>query len=220
MAEHADAATGTLSETANGADATADVSPAEPDADAVDYDDAIETDADGAEASEGAASARRFMSTVRLATVVGLVTLVSLTGLSGWLGWRGYQAQQAAQQRELLVQIARQGALNLTTIDWQHADNDVRRILDTATGPFYDDFSSRSQPFIEVVKKAQSKSVGTVTAAGLESQSGDEAQVMVALSVKSSNLGDAEQEPRNWRMRISVQRLGDQVKVSNVAFVP
>ena len=157
---------------------------------------------------------------MRLATVVGLVTLVSLTGLVGWLGWRGYQAQQAAQQRELLVQIARQGALNLTTIDWQHADNDVRRILDTATGPFYDDFSSRSQPFIEVVKKAQSKSVGTVTAAGLESQSGDEAQVMVAISVKSSNLGDAEQEPRNWRMRISVQRLGDQVKVSNVAFVP
>jgi Mce-associated membrane protein len=220
MAEHDDAATGTLGETANGADATADVSPAEPDADAVDYDDAIQTDADGAEASEGAASARRFMSTVRLATVVGLVTLVSLTGLVGWLGWRGYQAQQAARQREMLVQIARQGALNLTTIDWQHADNDVRRILDTATGPFYDDFSSRSQPFIEVVKKAQSKSVGTVTAAGLESQSGDEAQVMVALSVKSSNLGDAEQEPRNWRMRISVQKLGDQVKVSNVAFVP
>jgi Mce-associated membrane protein len=220
MAEHADAATGTLSETADCADAALDVSPAEPDADAVDYDDAIETYADGADASEGAASARGFMSTVRLAAVVGLVMLVSLTGLVGWLGWRGYQAQQAAQQRELLVQIARQGALNLTTIDWQHADTDVRRILDTATGPFYDDFSSRSQPFIEVVKKAQSKSVGTVTAAGLESQSGDEAQVLVALSVKSSNLGDAEQEPRNWRMRISVQRLGDQVKVSNVAFVP
>jgi Mce-associated membrane protein len=152
--------------------------------------------------------------------VWGLVMLIGLGGLVGWLGFHGYRAHQAQQQRDVFVQVARQGALNLTTIDWQHADADVRRIMDSATGAFYDDFANRSKPFIEVVKKAQSTSVGTITEAGLESQSGDEAQVLVALSVKSSNVGGVEEEPRNWRMRISVQKLGDQVKVSNVAFVP
>lgn len=71
----------------------------------------------------------------------------------------------------------------------------------------------------DAVKKAQSKSVGTVTEAGLESQSGDEAQVLVGVSVNTSNLGAAEEEPRHWRMRIFVKKVGDEAKVSNVAFV-
>ena len=71
-----------------------------------------------------------------------------------------------------LLQAARQGALNLTTIDWQHAEGDMQRILDGATGQFHDEFASRSQPFIEVVKQAKSTSVGTIAEAGLESEDG------------------------------------------------
>jgi Mce-associated membrane protein len=183
-----------------------------------DYDAEVEDEVD--DASEDAAPVKKRMSPVRLATVLGLVTLVSLGALAGWFGFRMYQSHQTQEQRGLLVQVARQGALNLTTIDWQHADADIQRILDSATGTFYDDFSNRSKPFIDVVKKAQSKSVGTITEAGLESQSGNEAQVLVAVSVKTSNLGAAEQDLRHWRMRITVQEVGKDAKVSNVAFVP
>jgi Mce-associated membrane protein len=169
--------------------------------------------------SEEAAPAKQGMSHVQLAKLLGVVVAVILAALVGWLGFGTYQSHQAQQQRELFVQVGRQGALNLTTIDWQHADSDVQRILDSATGTFYDDFSKRQQPFIDVVKKAQSKSVGTITEAGLESESGDEAQLLVAVSFKTSNLGAAEQAPRTWRMRISVTKVGDEVKVSNVRFV-
>lgn len=160
------------------------------------------------------------MAPVRLAAVIGLTVIVTLASLAGWLGIRAYHSQQAKDQRELFVQIGRQGALNLTTIDWQHADADVQRILDSATGPFYDDFSTRQQPFVDAVKTAQSTSVGTIIEAGLESESADQAQVLVAVSVKTSNLGADEQEPRYWRMRLSVQDVGDDAKVSNVQFVP
>jgi Mce-associated membrane protein len=152
--------------------------------------------------------------------VIGLVTVVALGGLAGWLGYRAYQSHKAQQQRELFLQVGRQGALNLTTIDWHEADTDVQRILDSATGTFYDDFSKRSQPFVEVVKQAQSKSVGTIAESGLESVSGSEAQVLVAVSVKTSNAGAPQQDPRGWRMRLSVQKVGDEAKISNVAFVP
>jgi Mce-associated membrane protein len=54
----------------------------------------------------------------------------------------------------------------------------------------------------------------------VESESADEAQVLVAVSVKTSNSGAPEQEPRFWRMRITVHKTDDGVKVSNVAFVP
>ena len=157
---------------------------------------------------------------LRQAAALGLTAVVALAAVVGFLGFRDYQSHRAQEQSELFVQVGRQGALNLTTINWQHADTDVQRILDSATGPFYEDFSKRQQPFVEVVKKAQSTSTGTITEAGLESESGDQAQVLVAVSVKTSNLGAAEQEPRVWRMRISVQKVGEEAKVSNVAFVP
>ena len=72
----------------------------------------------------------------------------------------------------------------------------MQRILDLATGVFREDFEQRSKPFIEVVKAAQSKSEGTVTDAGLESQRGDSAQVLVAVAVKSRTAG-GEEAPGN-----------------------
>lgn len=186
--------------------------------DEADDDDAA-VDDEGDDAAKDVAPLMKRMSPVRLAAVWGVVALVSLGALGGWFGFGMYQSHRAHEQRELLIQVARQGALNLTTIDWQHADADIQRILDSATGTFYDDFSNRSRPFVDVVKKAQSKSVGTIIEAGVESQSANEAQVLVAVSVKTSNLGAAEQDLRHWRMRITVQKLGNDAKVSNVAFV-
>ncbi len=176
--------------------------------------------AEVAEVAEEEAPAKQRMSKVRLAMTVGLAMVVVLAALGGWLGYRAYNSYQAEQQRRLFLEVGRQGALNLTTIDWQHADADVQRILDSATGTFYDDFQRRAQPFIAVVKQAQSHSVGTITEAGLESVSGDEAQVLVAVTVKTSTAGAEEQKPRYWRMRITVQKMDDQAKVSNVEFVP
>jgi Mce-associated membrane protein len=156
----------------------------------------------------------------RLIVGVGLITTVALAGLGGWLGFRAYHWHQTQHQRALFVAVARQGAMNLTTIDYNEADADVQRILSSATGNFYDDFSKRSQPFIDVVKQARSKSEGTVTEAGVESEQGSTAQVLVAVTVKTSNAGAPEQAPRLWRMRIGVQRVGDGAKVSSVEFVP
>jgi Mce-associated membrane protein len=160
------------------------------------------------------------VSQVRSAAIIAVLTVVALALLTGWLGWRAYQTRQTEQQRSLFVEVARQSALNLTTIDWQHADADVKRILDSATGTFYDDFSQRSQPFIDVVRQAQTKSVGAIAESGLESDMPNQAKVLVAVTVKTSSAGAPEGEPRAWRMRITVDRLGDQAKVSKVEFVP
>jgi len=156
----------------------------------------------------------------RRAMLLGLAVVLAVGTLAGWLGFRAHQSHQAQAERTQFVQAARQGALNLTTIAWQSADADVQRILDGATGEFYDDFAQRSQPFIEVVKQAESSTVGTVTEAGLESQSADTAQVLVAVTVTTSNAAAPQLDPRSWRMRILVQRVGDEAKLSNVEFVP
>jgi Mce-associated membrane protein len=151
--------------------------------------------------------------------LAGSVTVATVAGLTGWLGYRQYDKHQAEVQRSLFVQTARQSAVNLTTLNYTEVEADVQRIVDSATGSFRDDFQQRSKPFIEVVKAAQSQSEGTVTEAGLESLRRDWARVLVAVEVKSKTAA-GEQPPREWRMRIDVQAVGDGVKVSNVVFVP
>lgn len=204
---------------------TGEVSESAPEAEVTATDENLDTPEDVAAEDFDAAvveeSAKPGISHLKLATIVGLVVVLALAGLVGWLGFRAYESQKLEAQRELFLQVGRQGAINLTTIDWEHAEADVQRILDSATGTFYDDFQQRAAPFIDVVKQAQSKSVGMVTEAGLESESDTEARVLVAVTVQTSNAGATEQQPRLWRMRVTVQDVGDdQVKVSNVEFVP
>lgn len=167
-----------------------------------------------------APTAAKAASPLRAAMLVGLASVLACAGLGGWLGLRAYQSHQNGQQRALLLQAARQGALNLTTIDHEQVESDVQRVLDSATGNFYDDFSRRSQPFIEVVKAAQAKSVGTVTEAGIESDDADATHVLVGVTVKTTNASGPDQIPRSWRMRISVTQVESEPKISNVAFVP
>ncbi|MGV0794075.1 hypothetical protein [Mycolicibacterium sp. XJ1819] len=187
-------------------------------------------DASGTAMTEAAGSAspkghvsqgNRFSSRRHLVASMASVLLVGgLLVLNGWLGYEDYRERQAGQERERLVEAARQGALDLTTIGWEHAEADTERILATATGTFYDDFKERSQAFVDLVKKAKSSSKGTVAEAGLESESTDGADVLVAASVDTSNVGAEEQEARHWRMRISVTRVGEDIKISNVTFIP
>lgn len=190
--------------------------------DVVDFEDEVSEDDDELTEEELAAlaPAKEPMAPVKLAMIVGIVVVLALGGVVGWLGYRSVESRQAAEQREVFLQVGRQAALNLTTIDFSTVDADVQRILDSAADSFYDDFSARTQPFVDVVKQAQSKSVGEVTSAGLESDDDAGAQVLVAITVRTSNVGAPEQEPRAWRMRISVQQIAEETKVTNVEFVP
>lgn len=159
-------------------------------------------------------------SPLRFGSIVGITFVVVTATLCGWLGYQANQARQDAHLRALLVQVAKQVAVNLTTIDHERAESDVQRILDSATGAFREDFQNRSTPFIDVVKQAKSKSEGTVTEAGLEALTGQQGRVLVSVTVKTTTNGQPEEQPRYWRMRITVDQQADGAKVSNVDFVP
>jgi Mce-associated membrane protein len=201
------------------------------------HDDAVEetdplntSDAaeDGADAeAEGVAKpgtrdrVRSWFSSIPRPIAVGVAIIVALVGLGGWLGFRVHQDHQVQAQRSLYVQVARQTAINLTTINYAEVDADIKRILDSATGAFHDEFQNRSGPFVDVIKKVQSKSEGTIAEAGLLSYTKDQAQVLVAIAVKTTMAAiPADQEPHRWRMRLTVDKAGDSAKVSKVEFVP
>src|ERR1700760_3276590 len=77
-----------------------------------------ETSDDG----EAALPPKQRISAPRRAMLFGLTVVIALACLVGWLGLRVHHTHQVQAQRNLLLQVARQGALNLTTIDWESAE--------------------------------------------------------------------------------------------------
>jgi Mce-associated membrane protein len=207
MAEHAGAA-----EEAESVDAPELL---DDEAEAIDIDDGDST------ASRAKRPLHEWVTGTRSVVAASVAAIVALLGAGGWLGYRLHDDRDTQAQHNLYVQVARQTAINLTTINYNEVDADIKRVLDSATGAFHDEFQNRSGPFVEVVKKVQSKTEGTIAEAGLLSATKDQAQVLVAVAVKTQMAAaPADQEPRRWRMKLTVDKTGDGAKVSNVEFVP
>lgn len=147
------------------------------------------------------------------ALVAGLVVVLAVAG------WLDVQSRRDSGVREQMLQAARDGLIALTSIDHQHADRDVQRILDASTGGFRDDFEQRAAGFKDAARKAESTSVGTVNESAVESVDGNEGRVLVALTVMTSNRGVPERQPKSWRTRVTVSRTGDGFKLAAVEFV-
>ena len=152
----------------------------------------------------------------RIALIAGLIAGVVLAGLVGWLSFRTYEAQNREAQRERFVHAAADVAVNLSTVDYQHADADAQRILDSATGRFADSFARRKQSYIDTAKQTRSRSLGEVTDAGLESVKrrpgsgagrGDgEVRRSRAGRTGAAVLADADHRAEGWRRRQGLRR--------------
>lgn len=155
----------------------------------------------------------------RVVLIVGLVAVIAFGAIGGWIDYRAYHEHRATPQRELFLEAGKRAAQNLTTIDYNNADADVKRVLDSATGSFFRDFERRAPSFTDVVKQLKSKSTGTIADAGVESASVDSAKVLVAVTVNTEVVNGPPQPVRAFRMRLTVDKVGDDAKVSNVEFV-
>jgi serine/threonine protein kinase len=121
---------------------------------------------------------------------------------------------------QVYVDNAKQFAISLTSLSYQDPDTGIQRILDESTGEFHDDFSKKSASFKQSVVDAKVTTQGTVKSAALDSISGTTAQVLVATTSEVTNAAGAKQDPRNWRLAVQVEKVGNAYKTSKVEFVP
>ncbi|RZK94456.1 MAG: hypothetical protein EOP30_07790 [Rhodococcus sp. (in: high G+C Gram-positive bacteria)] len=157
--------------------------------------------------------------TVTAGVVVLSVLTLAFLAVGGYFGYTHRQAEQEAQQRSEILEAARQGVVNLTTMDFEQADEDVQKVLDGSAGDFRDEFEARSKDLVAVMQEAKVKSVGEVQQAAIETQSGDSADVLVAVAQKVSNAGGAAEEPRGQRMRVTMQLDDGSYKIVKAGFV-
>lgn len=154
----------------------------------------------------------------------GLVLAALLTGasvaLTGLMVWQHREvAAQRAQDRQF-VDAARAGVTALLSIDHTRAEADVQRVLELSTGAFREDFQRSADDFVKTAVDSKAVTTGTVNAAALDTLDGDSGVVMVAATSEVTNTNGANQDPRPFRISVTVTRDGGTPKMSDVEFVP
>jgi Mce-associated membrane protein len=163
---------------------------------------------------------RRVPRASSAAAAVAILLICTLLAASGYLAWQHRQASQDRQRTAEFAAAARQGVVTLTSLDFNRAKDDVQRVIDNSTGSFKADFQSRADDFRSVVEQSKVVTKGTVNATAVESMTADSAVVLVAATSQVTNAAGARQEPRAWRLSVTMTRDGGQLKMSKVEFVP
>ena len=148
------------------------------------------------------------------------ILIVGFAAAIGYMAWQHHDATEREQHAARFVAGARQGVVNMTSLDFTRAKQDVQRVLDSSTGEFRDDFQQRANDFATVVEQSKVVTEGTVNAAALESMDKHSASVLISATSKITNSAGAKDEPRAWRLRVTVTEDGGQYKMSKVEFVP
>ena len=156
----------------------------------------------------------RILAAVAAVLVLGLIVGVVLLSIAK------HSAQERDSRRAEFVQAARQSVVNMTTIHQATAKQDVERILANASGDFKAEFGGRADPFVSIVTEAKVDTDGSILESGLESESGDSANVLVAARSTVTNAGDNKPSPRDFRLRVTITDTDGKLTTSKVEFVP
>ena len=118
-----------------------------------------------------------------------------------------HRHQAAEQQRRAEYAAAgRQSVVTLMSLDFNKAKADVQRIIDNSTGQFRDDFKNQADDFVKVAQDSKVITEVTVNSTGVESMTNDSAVVLVSATSRVTNAAGAKQEPRTWRLSVSLFR--------------
>lgn len=176
------------------------------------------------EKGSGTSRKRRFSVRQNIVTrqnlwaAAGVCVIAALAALTWFTATAVGDDRDRDRLDEQYLSTARHGVRSLISVNSANADEDVDRILESATGDFRSDFSSRADDFIKVVKQMDVSSEGTVNAAGIESSDEDRAVVLVSATSLVTNGAGAQEEPRVWRLRVHLVNTDGRVLIEKVDY--
>ncbi len=157
-----------------------------------------------------------------VAASLAVICIAALLAASAYMVWEHRNASRQQRRVAEFAAAARQGVVTLTSLDFNNAKEGVQRILDDSTGAFKDDFQKMANDFTKVVEESKVIEQGTVQAVAvdLDSVTDDSAVALVASKSEVTNAAGAKQDPRSFRLIVTLSRDGGQLKMSKVEFVP
>jgi Mce-associated membrane protein len=193
-------------------------------------DEAEDEDEDDEETADEAAEKRplrlrRLRRRPKWSTIAAALAILIIIGAVSGSVYMVLEHRNSMRQQHRVAEFdaaARQGVVTLTSLDFNDAKEGVRRIVDDSTGSFKDDFLKMADDFVKVVEQSKVVARGTVQAAAVEldTMTADSAVVLVACTSEITNAAGAKQDPRSYRLIVTMSRDGGQLKMSKVEFVP
>lgn len=144
-----------------------------------------------------------------------------LIALSALMFWSHRGVSQQRQQEAEFAAAARQSVVNLMSIDYTTAKDSVQRVLDGSTGKFRANFEESAADFVKALQDEQITTTASVNDVAVESVTGDSAVVLVSATSRreGAKAPKDQQQPRVWRMVLTLERDGGVIKMSGVEFV-
>jgi Mce-associated membrane protein len=188
------------------------------DEDDEEYDEDWDEDDYDEPVAEQAGWRRRIPMFAAIAAVIGVI---AFAGSSAYMVLQHRDTTRHQQREAAFVTGAKQGVINMISLDFNKAKADVQRVIDGSTGEFQADFQQRASDFISMVIESKAVTEGTVHAAALESINDNSAVVLVSATSQVTNSPPGKDEPpRMWRLRVTVAEVGGKYKMSKVEYVP
>ncbi|MFN8073068.1 MAG: hypothetical protein U0R66_14860 [Mycobacterium sp.] len=185
-----------------------------------------ENAAEAEQADESAPAERTTAPTptpVLNAVAAGLATLLTaaLLAATGYMVWQHQKTTRLQHGAAEFTAAARQDVINLMSIDFNTAQDSVQRVLDGSTGRFRSNFADTADDFVKALKDEKIITKATINDAAVESMTGDSAVVLVSATSRreGEKAPKEQQQPRLWRVVVTLEREDGQIKMSGVDFV-
>jgi Mce-associated membrane protein len=154
-----------------------------------------------------------------LSIALGVLLSLCLLSATGYINWRHRQAADERIRTAEFTAAARQGVLDLMSLDYDEAERDVKRMIDGSTGQLRQQFSDTAQDLVKSLQGAKAVTTVTVNAVAVTSMNDDSGEVLVAATTEGHHAAQQQpQAPRTWRIMVSLLRDGGQLKISKIDF--
>lgn len=148
-----------------------------------------------------------------------LVLIVGAVSAGAVFHLQSREDREVTARNDAVLSTARAAAVNLVTLRYSSARDDLDRILASTTGDFRNQFSDVSGSFEKVLGDGQVDSTGQVNEAGVVASDESSATVLAAVTSTVKNTQAPDGEERTYRMKISLEHIDESWLVSNVEFV-
>jgi len=152
------------------------------------------------------------------AGLAGLIVVALLVfAVERALAW--HDDRQRADDEESAAAAASAEVEGLIDVSASTSAEDINKLLDGATAGFRDQLEEQADRLRKALTKNRVTATGEVVSVGVVKLEDRRATVIVAAAGTVENEQAADAEPRNYRLRVDLQKSGDQWLVSGLEFV-
>jgi Mce-associated membrane protein len=150
---------------------------------------------------------------------VGILLACASLAASGYMVWQHHAIVHKRQLASEFAAAARQGVTTFMSIDPNHAKEDIQRSINSSTGDLKAQLEARSALMAQQAEESKVISKVTVEAVGVESVTDNSGVVLVAAKSDVTNPDNTKRPPMLWRVSVTIERDGNQLKMSRIDFL-